>query len=346
MTTNTAIVDFRTVPPNLVVSGRKSESGDETRHRWRAWPSVSDLQGSYPAIKETTMLRYTAAGCAWAAILGLSTPAAILALQGKPGFASAQPQTIEIPDPGKSGLKPGRYRLALGSTPSGENVAVILSLAPSGAPHKYTGRMTGCDLGKLATTRWISTVTPRSDGSLRLDLVATSPRSCRIVAAIPAAPVPGIEGTPIGTAGAPSQKAPGIEGSPIGTAGAPGRRGAGGVTGSADREVELLIEKARQALPRLACARDESAQAQIAPVRAALQQVARASSAAAAVQPLRRFEAARVAIEEILIQDRGFARDARVCADAYRRCTATGSAGRGCGIDEALCLARVRCGAD
>src|SRR5690606_12151044 len=119
-------------------------------------------------------------------------------------------------------------------------VSVILSPTPAGAPTRYAGRMAGCDGGKLATTRWSTTVTPRPDGSLRLDLVSTAPNSCRIVAAVPAAPVPGIEGSPIGTAGAPSQKAPGIEGSPIGTAGAPGRRGPRGVTGAADREVERL----------------------------------------------------------------------------------------------------------
>lgn len=290
------------------------------------------------------MLHHTAAGWAWAAMLSLAAPGAILPPQGRPGLASGQPQTIEIPMPGKSGLKPGRYRLVFENRGSG--IAVILSLTPSGAPHKYAGRMTGCDAGKLATTRWNSTVSNRPDGSLRLSLVSMSQRSCRIVVAIPAAPVPEIEGTPIGTAGAPSQKAPGIEGTPIGTAGAPGRRGARGVTGTADREIELLIQKAEQALPRLVCTSDRAARAQIAPLQSALERVAEAPTAAAAVQPLRRFELATVTFQKVLLQDRAFAGGAQLCRDAARRCAASGAAGKGCGIEEAVCLARVRCVAD
>ena len=172
-----------------------------------------------------------------------------------------------------------------------------------------------------------------------------SQRSCRIVAVSPATPVPGIEGSPIGTAGAPSQKAPGIEGSPIGTAGAPGRRGAGGVKGTADREMELLIQRAKQALPQLVCTSDRAARAQIAPLRSALEPVAEAPTAAAAVQPLRRFEKATLAFRNVLLQDR-FAGGARRCVEVARRCAASGAAGQGCGIEEAVCLARVRCGAD
>lgn len=292
------------------------------------------------------MFHQTAAAGACAAMLGLAIPAPIPPPQRGAALASAQPQTIEIPRPGKTGLKPGRYRIALENGGSGSTVAVILSLSPSGAPHRYVGRMTGCDAAQLATIRWSSRVTNGSDGSLRLDLVSRSQRGCRIVAAVPAAPVPGIEGSPIGTAGAPAQKAPGIEGSPIGTAGAPGRRGAGGVTPTADHEIEYAIEVAEQALPRLTCTTDRAADAQIAPVRSALERLARAPTAAAAVQPLRRFEAATLTLEKVLLQDRASADDARQCVDAARRCAASGSVGKGCGIGKAVCLARVRCGAD
>jgi len=285
------------------------------------------------------------------------TLATILSLSAAPAIqpaASAQlePIQIEIPNPGKTGLAPGRYRVGLdpvGAANKDHKPQIeLISFSGTISRHRYDARITGCggeDVGKMS---WAHKIVNRPDGSIQLELVSKSAPGCRVVSAIPAAPVPGIEGSPIGTAGAPAQKAPVIEGTPIGTAGAPRKPGVrGGRTGAADREIEQVIVKARQALPRLACTNAPgNIQARLAPVQSSLKEVAGAASAAAAVQPLRRFDAARQALYKSLAGDRAFAAGAKRCADTERRCTASGSVGNGCGIDAAVCLAGVLCAAE
>lgn len=259
------------------------------------------------------------------------------------------PIEVQISNPGKTGLVPGRYRVEIkpgdaAKKGHGDQIELI-SVSMPAARHRYDARMTGCGTAAVETMAWAPGIAARPNGTLQLQLASTSARGCRIVATIPAAPVPGIEGTPIGTAGAPAQKAPGIEGSPIGTAGAPKKPGISGArTGGADREIEHVIDKARQAVPRLACpGAPPDIQAQLESLQSSLRQVAAASSAAAAVQPLRRFDAARQALYKRMTADRTLAAGTRRCGDAERRCAASGSVGSGCGIDAAVCLARVAC---
>ena len=259
---------------------------------------------------------------------------------------AAQATLVEISSPGKTGLAPGRYDIELkrGIDQDKAGITLILSLAPSGKHHRYPARASGCGRSNVEGLSWAPSVTHRRDGSLQLELVATSARGCKVVATIPA--IPGIEGSPVGTAGAPAKKAPGIEGSPVGTAGAPPKPGSGQRTLEADREIERVIAKARQALPQLSCAgAPRDVQARLAPLRSALEDVASASSPAAAVQPLRRFEAARQALQKSLAADRTAAAGADRCADAERRCAASGSIASACGIDAGVCLARIVCSA-
>jgi len=255
---------------------------------------------------------------------------------------AAQATLVEISSPGKTGLAPGRYDIELkrGIDQDKAGITLILSLAPSGKHHRYPARESGCGSSHVEGLSWAPSVTPRRDGSLQLELVATSDRDCKVVATIPA--IPGIEGSPVGTAGAPPKKAPGIEGSPVGTAGAPPKSGSGRGTFDADREMQQVIAKARQALPQLSCAgAPRDVHARLTPLRSALQDVASASSPAAAVQPLRRFEAARQALQKSLTAEAG----ANRCADAERRCVASGSIASACGIDAGVCLARTVCSA-
>jgi hypothetical protein len=238
-------------------------------------------------------------------------------------------------------VEAGRASTA-GKEPSGH--VILTSTGVPAARHRYDARVTGCGSTNIEVMGWVHEVHSPPDGSIRLTLTSTATPGCRIVATIPAAPVPGIEGSPIGTAGAAGQKTPGIEGSPIGTAGAPRGPGTGGRTGSADREIERLIAKATTVLPQLACADGpQDLQSQLAPLQAALRQVAGAKSAASTVAPLRRFDAARQALYKPLAGNRAHAAGANRCADAERRCAATGFVGDGCGIDAAVCLARVLC---
>lgn len=253
---------------------------------------------------------------------------------------------VEISDPGKTGLPPGWYDIELKEgIDQGNEIVLILSLEPSGKHHRYPARASGCGRSDVKVLSWKPSVTRRRDGSLQLELVATSARGCKVVATIPA--IPGIEGSPVGAAGAPGKKAPTIEGSPVGTAGAPPKPGAGGRrTFDADAEFERLIVKARQALPQLSCAgAPRNVQARLAPLQSALQDVANASSPSAAVQSLRRFDAARQALQKALAGDRDTAAGAARCADAERRCAASSSVGSACGIDAGVCLARTVCSA-
>ena len=260
-------------------------------------------------------------------------------------FAAAQNSRVEISDPGKTGLTPGWHVIALkrGIDQDKVEITLILSLAPSGKHHRYPARASGCGRANVEGFSWAPSVTPRRDGSLQLELQAKSDRGCKVVATIPA--IPGIEGSPVGTAGAPGKKAPGIEGSPVGTAGAPRKPGGNRQsTLEADQEIERVIAKARQALPQLSCAgASRNVQARLEPLRSALQDVASASSAAAAVQPLRRFEAVRQALQKVLAEGRDTAAGANRCADAERRCAASGSVASACGIDAGVCLARIVC---
>ena len=287
------------------------------------------------------MTRMQVSGCVVCTILSL---AAILSAPAE--ISAAQNTLVGISDPGKTGLAPGRYDIELkrGIDQDKAGVTLILSLAPSGKPHRYPARASGCGSSNVEALSWAPSVTPRRDGSLLLELVAMSVRGCKVVATIP--PVPGIEGSPVGTAGAPPKKVPGIEGSPVGTAGAPPKPGSGGRTLEADREIERVIAMARQALPRLSCTgAPRDVHARLAPLRSALQDVASASSPAAAVQPLRRFEATRQALQKSLAADRTAAGGVDRCADAERRCAASGSLASACGIDAGVCLARVVCSA-
>jgi hypothetical protein len=263
-------------------------------------------------------------------------------------FSAAQGTRVEISDPGKTGLTPGWHMIELkeGIDQDKAEITLILSLAPSGKHHRYPARTSGCARSDVKVLSWKPSVTRRRDGSLQLELVATSARGCKVVATIPA--IPGIEGSPVGTAGAPGKKAPTIEGSPVGTAGAPPKPGASGRrTFDADAEFERLIVKARQALPQLSCAgAPRNVQARLAPLQSALQDVANASSAAAAVQPLRRFEAARTALQKSLAAGSGTAAGADRCANAERRCAASGSVASACGIDAGVCLAGIVCSAE
>jgi hypothetical protein len=236
---------------------------------------------------------------------------------------------VEISDPGKTGLPPGWYDIELkeGIDQDKQEIVLILSLEPSGKHHRYSARASGCGRSDVKVLSWKPSVTRRRDGSLQLELVATSARGCKVVATIPA--IPGIEGSPVGTAGAPRKP------------GAGGRR-----TFDADAEFERLIVKARQALPQLSCAgAPRDVQARLAPLQSALQDVANASSPSAAVQPLRRFEAARQALQKSLAGDRDTAAGADRCADTERRCAASSSIGSACGIDAGVCLARTVCSA-
>lgn len=269
------------------------------------------------------MTRMQVSGCVVCTILSL---AAILSAPAE--ISAAQNTLVGISDPGKTGLAPGRYDIELkrGIDQDKAGVTLILSLAPSGKPHRYPARASGCGSSNVEALSWAPSVTPRRDGSLLLELVAMSVRGCKVVATIP--PVPGIEGSPVGTAGAPPKP------------------GSGGRTLQADREIERVIAMARQALPRLSCTgAPRDVHARLAPLRSALQDVASASSPAAAVQPLRRFEATRQALQKSLAADRTAAGGVDRCADAERRCAASGSLASACGIDAGVCLARVVCSA-
>lgn len=292
------------------------------------------------------MARQHVTGRILAAILSV---AAAIAIQDS-AVAQRPPLTIEIPDPGKTGLARGRYRVEIGRADAAKKdhapEVTLISVATPATRHRYDARITGCGNSEPGTLSWTPRVVGRPDGSLLLELTSGPAPGCRVRAAIPAAPVPGIEGTPIGTAGAPAQKTPGIEGSPFGTAGAPQTPGARGRTGSADREIEQLMVKAQQALPRVACTHaSRDIEAQLAPMASSLRQVASAPSAAGAVQPLRRFDAARQALYRSLARDRDFAAAAGRCRDVEQRCAASGSVASGCGIEAAVCLARVLCAA-
>jgi len=291
------------------------------------------------------MTHRNVSGWAVAALLTMVAPAIPSGLAAQTGAI-----LVEIPQPGKTGLPPGRYRVELpAAAVLKKDPKPHITLIPAGGAareHRYAARVTGCGSSDIGRMSWADKIVNRPDGSLQLVLASTSAPGCRIAATIPAAPVPGIEGSPIGTAGAPSQKAPGIEGSPIGTAGAPQKPGGGGRTGSADREIEQVIVKARQALPRLECTNaSRDVQARLAPLQSSLADVAGASSSAAAVAPLRRFDAARQALYKALAADRTFAAGATRCATAERQCAASGSVASGCGIEAAVCLARVLCAA-
>lgn len=292
----------------------------------------------------------------------LATTLSLAAALGIPSSPAAQTEAVRIviSDPGKTGLAAGRYRVVLpaplSGTPAQQQISLIADASPS-RRHRYPARVTGCGGADAAKTSWAPRIVNRPDGSLQLQLVSNSAPGCRILAAIPgiegspigtagapAQKTPGIEGSPIGTAGAPARKTPGIEGSPIGTAGAPQTPGGGGRAGSADRELEQAILEARQALTQMSCANASARiQSRLAPLRSSLQDVAGAAAPAAAVGPLRRFDAARQALYKSLAGDRTFAAGAKRCADAERRCAASGGVGSGCGIEAAVCLAGVLC---
>ena len=103
-------------------------------------------------------------------------------------FAAAQQIRVEIPDPGKTGLVSGWYVIDLkrGVDQDKAGITLVLYQAPSGKHHTYPARESGCERSNVKDPSWAPSVTRRRDGSLQLELKATSARGCKIVATIPA----------------------------------------------------------------------------------------------------------------------------------------------------------------
>jgi hypothetical protein len=317
---------------------------------------------------------------AWTLTTALTATAPpALARTQKPPAAAAKPAGVEIVirDPGRTGLGIRRYHLASAwplhasdAAPGGE-IIILATPAGGGAARRLRGRLSGCSAQAAEKARRLidcegyAALQP-AEGSLRITLIERSERTCKVIVPVPA--VPGIEGTPIGTAGAPGmpRAVPGIEGTDVSTGappaphiegtdvstsaspppGAPGRpaTATSGRADEADRRLAAAIAEARKALPELSCADAKTRGGKrLAQTRAQLAALAGAATPAAAVAPLRRFERAVELLEETLSEDSALGAATRRCAAAHDRCTAAGTAAASCAVEEAICLAGVAC---